>query len=80
MLSKEEWNANKDSTSIIYCFEDGTTKKWETRTVQLPEQDEMIRNSWDNRYAKKMLEEHKEAFDQARYEKIMEDVKKEDLL
>ena len=27
MLSKEEWNANKDSTSIIYCFEDGTTKE-----------------------------------------------------
>ena len=27
MLSKEEWNANKDSASIIYCFEDGTTKE-----------------------------------------------------
>ena len=48
--------------------------------MQFPDQDEMIRNSWDNRYAKKMLEEHKEAFDPARYEKIMEDVKKEDLL
>ena len=23
MLSKEEWNANKDAASIIYCFEDG---------------------------------------------------------
>ena len=27
MLSKQEWNANKDSASIIYCFEDGTTKE-----------------------------------------------------
>ena len=73
LYSQEEYDK-------LLGFEDGTTKKWETRTVQLPEQDEMIRNSWDNRYAKKMLEEHKEAFDQARYEKIMEDVKKEDLL
>ena len=27
MLSKQEWNANKDSTSIIYCFADGTTRE-----------------------------------------------------
>lgn len=38
-MSQEEYDK-------LLGFEDGTTKKWETRTVQLPEQDEMIRNSW----------------------------------
>ena len=77
---REKYGLSQEEYDKLLGFEDGTTKKWETRTVQLPEQDEMIRNSWDNRYAKKMLEEHKEAFDPARYEKIMENVKKEDLL
>lgn len=27
MLSRQEWNVNKDSTSIIYCFADGTTRE-----------------------------------------------------
>ena len=87
---REKYGLSQEEYDKLLGFEDGTTKEI-TMAEYLhahPEHSaedfriikEMIRNSWDNRYAKKMLEEHKEAFDQARYEKIMEDVKKEDLL